>query len=288
MRVIGGEMDDDDGYVGRRRASWHRGSSPKGPDELDFEQDGRRPWGLSRAVQLFVIVVVSLAAAVLGMKLGLSSGDGAGAGTGAGGTHGVAPPSFTLPAVLPSVSVVASGPPGPQRTPASSSPAATTQVRNPPPALAPLVVDNFDGSPPWSISENDLGGWTGADRFANGGGNGNGVVGAGGLTLVYRDDGWFGSDVSTDVSTYRYLVLRITGAVGGEQRHFKLALGGVTKLFAEFTLDGGMLPVISTSYQDIRIPMAVNGINTRQPGELELSFWWGGKSTIVIDEIRFE
>jgi hypothetical protein len=34
MRVISGENDEEDGYVGRRRASWRGGSSPKDPDEL--------------------------------------------------------------------------------------------------------------------------------------------------------------------------------------------------------------------------------------------------------------
>jgi hypothetical protein len=135
---------------------------------------------------------------------------------------------------------------------------------------------------------NDLREWTGADAFYNGGGNGDGLVSAGGLTLVYRNTGYLGSEVQTDVCAYRFLVLRVAGEKGGEERHVKLALGGVERLIAEFTLDGGMHAAISTSCRDIRIPMVANGMDTRGPGALRLSFWWGGTSTIVIDEIRFE
>ncbi|OPG09270.1 hypothetical protein [Microbispora sp. GKU 823] len=83
-------------------------------------------------------------------------------------------------------------------------------------------------------------------------------------------------------------MIRIKGANGGEQNHFNLSLGGTTKLFAEYTLDGGTHPQITTSYQNIRIPMAPNGINRTNPGQLAMGFWYGGNSTITIDEIHFE
>ena len=78
------------------------------------------------------------------------------------------------------------------------------------------------------------------------------------------------------------------GAAGGEQNHFTLGLGGTTKLFADFTLDGGGRPVVTTSYQDIRIPMAANGINRNSPSQLTMGFWHGGTSTITIDHIAFQ
>ena len=62
----------------------------------------------------------------------------------------------------------------------------------------------------------------------------------------------------------------VKGATGGEQDQFSLGLGGVTKRFAEFTLDGGAHPVITTGYQDIRIPLVANGINRAAPAQLAL------------------
>jgi hypothetical protein len=45
--------------------------------------------------------------------------------------------------------------------------------------------------------------------------------------------------------------------------------------------------VLTTSYQDIRIPMAANGINRASPGQLAMGFWYGGNSAITIDSISF-
>ncbi|MFG2042493.1 DUF4832 domain-containing protein [Dactylosporangium sp. NPDC048998] len=150
-----------------------------------------------------------------------------------------------------------------------------------------LVLDDFDGNPPYPSSYlNDLGKWTGANCFLDGGGSG--VVADGALSLRYNNCGWFGSDVGVDLTARTYLVIRIKGAAGGEQTHFNLGLGGSTKLFADFTLDGGAHPVITTSYQDIRIPMAANGINRNSPSQLAMGFWFGGNSTVTIDHIFFE
>lgn len=285
MRVIGSGSDDDDRYVAghRLRRRWDpslrelgdRGAKP-----------GRTPPGGSRTVRLLTILVVSVPAAVLGAQLGMSTGEVADQGSSA--TQQTNPPSFTLP-VSPSFTLGTPPATSTRQAPASPRPIRSTQESNTPqPVTTRFVVDNFDGSPPWDRSLNDLGEWMGADAFANGRGNGNGVVGGGGLTLVYEDDGWFGSDIKTDVSRYAYLVLRIAGAAGGEQRDFTLALGGVERRFADYTLNGGAHPVITTSYRDIRIPMVANGINTKRPEQLQMSFWWGGRGTIVIDEIRFE
>ncbi|WP_203708888.1 DUF4832 domain-containing protein, partial [Asanoa iriomotensis] len=139
------------------------------------------------------------------------------------------------------------------RSAASNTVSVTTDATPPPPTG--LVLDNFDGTPAYpSSAQNDLGKWTGGNCFLDGGGSG--VVTGGALSLRYNNCGWFGSDVGVDLSSRTYLVVRVKGAAGGEQSHFNLGLGGSTKVFGDFTLDGGAHPVITTSYQDIRIPMA--------------------------------
>ncbi len=142
-----------------------------------------------------------------------------------------------------------------------------------------LTLDDFD-----TLSGvNDLGKWTGGNSFVNGGG----AVSAGALTLRYNNNGWFGSDVNTDVSAYKYLVLRVKGGSGGEQSHFHLSLGGATKRFGDYVLDGGGHPAITTAYQDIKIPMVANGISRNSPGQLSMGFWYGGNSSISIDSVTF-
>ncbi|MEV4623271.1 DUF4832 domain-containing protein [Asanoa sp. NPDC049573] len=171
------------------------------------------------------------------------------------------------------------------RSAASNTVTVTTNAGTPPPTG--LVLDNFDGTPAYpSSAQNDLGKWTGANCFLDGGGSG--VVTGGALSLRYNNCGWFGSDVGVDLSAYTYLVVRVKGLAGGEQSHFNLGLGGTTKVFGDFTLDGGGHPVITTAYQDIRIPMTANGINRNSPSQLAMGFWYGGNSTITIDHITFQ
>ncbi|HWB34792.1 MAG TPA: DUF4832 domain-containing protein, partial [Rugosimonospora sp.] len=169
----------------------------------------------------------------------------------------------------------------------ASAPSAPLTVSTGAPPPVGLLLDDFDGSPAYpAAAQNDLGKWTGANCFLGGGGSG--VESGGALSLQYNNCGWFGSDVNTDLSAYTYLVIRIKGASGGEQTHFNLNLGGVTKVFGDFTLDGGGHPTITTGYQEIRIPMAANGINRAAPGQLAMGFWYGGASTITIDSISFQ
>jgi len=171
------------------------------------------------------------------------------------------------------------------RSAASNAVTVTTNAAPQPPAG--LVLDNFDGTPAYpSTNQNDLGKWTGGNCFLDGGGSG--LVTGGALSLRYNNCGWFGSDVGVDLNAYTYLVVRIKGAAGGELGHFNLGLGGATKVFADFTLDGGAHPVITTGYQDIRIPMAANGINRNSPSQLAMGFWYGGISTITIDHLTFQ
>jgi chitodextrinase len=168
------------------------------------------------------------------------------------------------------------------RSPVSNTVAVTTSA-----APAGLALDDFDGNPAYpSAAQNDLGKWTGGNCFLDGGGSG--VVTGGALSLRYNNCGWFGSDVGVDLSSHTYLVIRVKGAAGGEQAHFNLGLGGTTKLFGDLTLDGGAHPVITPSYQDIRIPLTANGISRSSPSQLTMGFWYGGNSTITIDQISFQ
>ncbi|WNI21468.1 DUF4832 domain-containing protein [Streptomyces sp. ITFR-16] len=150
-----------------------------------------------------------------------------------------------------------------------------------------LLVDDFDNNPAWpGAASNDLGRWTGANGFTNGGGSG--AVSGGALTLAYDNNGWFGTDVYTSVSTLNHLVVRAKGLRGGEENDFELSAGGVTKRFKDLVLDGGAHPVLTTGYQDFRIPLTANGISRTEPAQLSLSFWHGGSSSLSIDSISFE
>jgi hypothetical protein len=46
--------------------------------------------------------------------------------------------------------------------------------------------------------------------------------------------------------------------------------------------------VLTSSYQDIKIPMAANGINRTGPAQLAMGFWDGGNSAISIDSVSFQ
>lgn len=159
-------------------------------------------------------------------------------------------------------------------SPASNSLNVTTD----PAGSTGLLLDNFDGSPSWP-GMNDLGLWAGANSFVNN----SGVISSGALVLQYNNNGWFGSDVNQDISAYTKMVIRIRGASGGEQNHFRMRLGGVEKTFAQFSGN-----TITTSYKDIVIDLVANGVNRTSPGQLNFTFWHGYSGTIYIDEIRFE
>lgn len=141
-----------------------------------------------------------------------------------------------------------------------------------------LVINSFNDNA-YLQNKNDLSKWVGANGFVNGGG----ALSNGALILSYNNDGWFGSEVSQDISGKNYLVFVVKGAVGGEGSGITLTLGGVTKTFAQFTSDA-----ITTSYKTIRIDMNANGINRLSPGQLQLSFWNGASGSVTIDEIRLE
>ncbi|QJD83896.1 DUF4832 domain-containing protein [Cohnella herbarum] len=143
---------------------------------------------------------------------------------------------------------------------------------------AALVLDNFDNSPSWPGS-NDLGKWAGANSFANNAG----AIDSGALKLQYSNNGWLGSDVNQSIAAYTKMIVRVKGAAGGEQSHFRVTLGGVEKTFGDFSGN-----TITTAYKDIAIDLVANGVNRSAPGQLTMAFWYGGSGTIWIDEIRFE
>lgn len=170
----------------------------------------------------------------------------------------------------------------------TSAASSTLNVTTPAGSTTPtgLVLDDFDGTPVYpSAALNDLGKWTGGNCFLNG--SGNGVESGGTLSLQYNNCGWFGSDVNQDLSAYKYLDVRVKGASGGEQSHFDLSLGGTTKVFGDYVLDGGGHPAITTAYQDIKIPLTANGISRSAPGQLAMGFWYGGSSSVTIDSFSF-
>ncbi|MEO3776091.1 hypothetical protein ABGB16_04380 [Micromonospora sp. B11E3] len=147
----------------------------------------------------------------------------------------------------------------------------------------PLLIDDFDGQPGWTggRGRNDLGRTTECEGFARC------AVTGGALVLKYEDNGWFGSYVDHSLTDYTYLVLRIRGERGGEESDIRLTLGGVQSRLASLVLDGDHR-TITTSYQDLRIPLAANRIGRTTPGELQLDFWHDGSSAVHIEEIRFE
>ncbi len=155
-------------------------------------------------------------------------------------------------------------------TSAQSAPATARTTR-----ITLLLDDSFAGYP----GKNKLDKWSNGGSFVNG----VGTVANGQLTLQYNDAGWYGSEIGRDVSQFSHLVVRVKGAAGGEQNHFNMTLGGVTKRFSQWTTTA-----ITTSYQDVRVPLVANGVNRTSPGTLNLNFWQGAGGSITIDQIWFE
>jgi hypothetical protein len=143
-----------------------------------------------------------------------------------------------------------------------------------------LLVDNYDGNPSWP-SRNDLGKWTGAGGFANG----DGEIVDETLRLEYDGAGWFGSNVSQDVSAYDRLEFVVRGDSGGEEKDFKVKLGSTAGVFADFTDDS-----IGTSFSTVSIDLAAVGVDRTSLSSVRFNFWNGARSrssAIEIEEIRF-
>ena len=145
-----------------------------------------------------------------------------------------------------------------------------------PPAL---VVTELGGAWP---GPNDLGGWMGANGFVNGR-NGQGEASGGRLTLEYSGGGWFGTSVPRDVSSYRWLVLRLRGAAGGEQRDMRVKLGAIDRPLASLTTDA-----VTTAWSEVRIDLRAAGGVGPAHRKLELSFWGAKRGRLEIGRIAFQ
>jgi hypothetical protein len=163
--------------------------------------------------------------------------------------------------------------------------AARAPVVEAPPPAAPigegaLIVDEFDDAWP---SANALGKWSGANSFVDGP-RGEGIVARGRLALRYQGAGWFSTLIDRDVSDYRWLVLRVRGRDGGEQRHIGVKFAGVDAPLAKLSSDA-----IATEYGDVRIDLTSPKFDRRKAATLELYFWRGQPTGRVdLDSIRFE
>ncbi|MEK4274528.1 DUF4832 domain-containing protein [Paenibacillus sp. FSL R7-0026] len=141
-----------------------------------------------------------------------------------------------------------------------------------------LLLDEFNDSVSWPGS-NGISKWTGANGFVNDAG----VIESGALKLQYNNNGWFGSDIKQNIENYSKMVIKIKGAHGDEQHHMQLSIGGVSQTLAAFSGD-----TVTTSFKEVEIDLTAKGIDRSSPGQLTMTFWHGGNSTIWIDEIRFE
>ncbi|MFC7194073.1 hypothetical protein ACFQL4_04425 [Halosimplex aquaticum] len=148
------------------------------------------------------------------------------------------------------------------------------------PAANALVVNDYDGDPAWSSNQNDLGQWCGAGSFQNG----SGEVSDGALVLEYDNGGWFQEQINQDVSDYSTLILRVSGANGGEESEVLFDMGGVRTMLSNVTDDS-----IGTSASDVAVDLESAGVDrTSSSLSLRLNFWQGGASTLTIEEIRLE
>ncbi|WP_123537795.1 glycoside hydrolase family 5 protein [Halosimplex salinum] len=148
-----------------------------------------------------------------------------------------------------------------------------------PPADA-MVVNDYDGDPAWSRNRNDLGQWCGAGSFENG----SGEVEDGALVLEYDNGGWYQEQINRSVEEYSILVLRVSGASGGEESEIQFSMGGASGMLADVTSDP-----IGTSAGDVTIDMESAGVDRSSSSlSLRLNFWQGGSSTLEIESVRLE
>lgn len=153
---------------------------------------------------------------------------------------------------------------------------------SPPDPAKRLLVDDYDGNPAWADNKNDLNQFTSATKFANG--NGAGVVEDGALTLQYKNESWLETNIGLNVADTSKLVIRVKGAVGGEENQVNLRIGGVTHTLGQFSGN-----TITTSYKDLVIDLPDHEVDLAQ------TIWsiaisqahWDTTGTIYIDEIYF-
>lgn len=151
-----------------------------------------------------------------------------------------------------------------------------------------LVLDNYNRTTLSDFSGSGVGAqWTGG----NAGGSAKIVNNA--LVLNYGSQGWFGTGGAIDASKYKYLVIRIKGAKGGEGSDFDLnyAVGSTVKqtgkTFSQLlSAPGKKVPAITTNYQNIVIDLAANNFDKRIQA-LHFNFNKNVSGTLYIDNISF-
>ncbi len=151
-----------------------------------------------------------------------------------------------------------------------------------------LVYDNYDRATLGDFaSSGSNAAWTGGDAGKSASIDGNA------LKLEFGSSGWFGTGGGIDASEYKYIVIRVKGAAGGEGSAFDLnyAVGDQVKTIGKAFADlvgpsGGKVPEIAKNYQDIVVDMKANGID---PGiqAFHFNFHDGASGTIWIDSIAF-
>jgi hypothetical protein len=121
-----------------------------------------------------------------------------------------------------------------------------------------------------------------ANGFVNGTG-GHGQASSGRLVLEYDGGGWFGTALPRDVSSYRWLVLRLRGAAGGEERHVRVKLGAIDRPLASLTTDA-----VTTTWHEARIDLRAAGGVGPALEKLEIEFWGAHRGRLEIGRIAFE
>jgi len=145
-----------------------------------------------------------------------------------------------------------------------------------------LVFDNYDRSTLSDFASSNAGAqWTGGDAGKSA------AIDNNALKLEYGSEGWFGTGGGIDASGYKYLVIRIKGAAGGEGADFDLnyAVGETVKTTGKTFADLASKD-ITKEYQDIAIDLAANKID-KGIQALHFNFHNGTSGTIWIDSISF-
>ncbi len=136
-----------------------------------------------------------------------------------------------------------------------------------------LLINDYDGDPSWPDA-NDLGNWTGAGGFESIG------VTDGALRIEYDSSGWYGTQVSQDITAYPTLRMTVAGDDGGEHGDIQFDLGGVTGGLSQLTDDP-----IETASSIVSVDLAAAGVDLSSPGQLDLRFYDGGAGAIEIEEL---
>lgn len=106
------------------------------------------------------------------------------------------------------------------------------------------------------------------------------------LKLAMNKEAWFGEGVAFKNPDYKYIIMKVKGEKGGEEKYLTINPDAVgLKNFTELKgPDGKPIPAITTEYQDIVIDIAKSGIDL-PTGFEAMHFNNTGELTVYIDEI---